>query len=158
MDRHFARTLETADRMRGSVMFSHFAAAAIWGIELLGSWPALIDVRVARGTGGRSSGAVRRRALGFEGVDAVAWGAHLVTTPAQTVVDLARELSFTGGVVAMDRALWRRRERGPLTSRSAVLETFEAQRGSARNDARAPRARSSPRICRTRCANRRAAW
>jgi len=130
LDQHFARTLETADRLRGPVMFSHFAAAAVWGIEILGLWPTLIDVRIARGSGGRSSGSVRRRALGFEGVDAVAWGSHLVTTPAQTVVDLARELSFTAGVVAMDRALWSRRIGGALTSAAAIAATLDAQPGA----------------------------
>ncbi|MGC5169330.1 hypothetical protein ACLQ2Q_01620 [Microbacterium sp. DT81.1] len=139
MNRHFVRTLETADRLRGAAVFCHYAAAAIWGIDILGRWPAVIDVRIPRGSGGRSSGAVRRRALGFDGVDVVPWGAHLVTTPAQTVIDLARELTFTAGVAAMDRASWGRREGGPLTTSAEILESLERQSG-ARGMIRARRA------------------
>lgn len=127
IQRHLVRVLEITDRARGSVVLTHSAAAAIWDIDRIGAWPALVDVRIARSTGGRSSGGIRRRALGFEGVELVEWRGHLVTSPAQTAVDLASEGSFTAGVVAADQALWARRNGGALTAAEHLRMVFEGQ-------------------------------
>ncbi len=134
MQQHLVRVLEVADRARGPLVFTHSAAAAIHAIDRIGRWPNPVDVRIAQSTGGRSSGAVRRRALGFGGVDLLEWRGHLVTSPAQTAVDLAAEGSFTAGVIAFDQALWARRGGGPLAAREAVLSALEVnqRRGYAR--------------------------
>lgn len=128
MQQHLVRVLEVADRARGPLVFTHSAAAAIHAIDRIGRWPELVDVRIAQSSGGRSSGAVRRRALGFEGVDLLEWRGHLITSPAQTAIDIAAEGSFTAGVIALDQALWARREHGPLTTHEAVLNALEANR------------------------------
>lgn len=134
MQRHVVRVLEVADRARGPVVFTHSAAAAIESIDRIGQWPELVDVRIARSGGGRSSGAVRRRALGFEGVDLIEWRGHLLTSPAQTAIDLASECTFTAGVVAMDQALWQRRPGGALATLPEVRALLEVnqRRGLAR--------------------------
>ncbi|MGP6171460.1 hypothetical protein ACTU6U_04500 [Microbacterium sp. A196] len=134
MQQHLVRVLEVADRARGPLVFTHSAAAAVHAIDRIGTWPKLVDVRIAQSTGGRSSGAVRRRALGFDGVDLVEWRGHLVTSPAQTSVDLAAEGSFTAGVIAFDQVLWARRKGGPLTGREVVLRAIDVnqRRGYAR--------------------------
>ncbi|MGN8027858.1 hypothetical protein [Microbacterium sp. 22242] len=116
------------------MLFSHFAAAAIWGIDVLGPWPRTIDVRVGGASGGRSTGLIRRHVLD-DGVDAMPWGGHWVTSPAQTVADLAAELSYTGTVVVLDQALWRRRPGGALVRRDeveAVVHGALGRRGSSR--------------------------
>lgn len=128
MDRHFVRVLEVADRARGPLVFTHSAAAAIHGIDRIGAWPATVDVRIGRTTGGRSSGAVRRRALGFDGVDLVEWRGHLVTSPSQTVIDLAAQSTFLDGVIAADQALWARRDGGALTDAGRLSEAFRQNR------------------------------
>ena len=128
MQQHLVRVLEVADRARGPIVFTHSAAAAVHGIDRIGAWPTRIDVRIAQSSGGRSSGAVRRRALGFEGVELVEWRGHLVTSPAQTAVDLASDGTFTAGVIALDQALWARRRGGPLARHDDALRALETNR------------------------------
>ncbi|WP_404438842.1 hypothetical protein LG322_05915 [Microbacterium aerolatum] len=128
IQQHLVRVLEVADRARGPIVLTHSAAAAIHTIDRIGAWPNLVDVRIAQSGGGRSSGAVRRRALGFEGVELVEWRGHLVTSPAQTVVDLASEATFTAGVVAADQVLWEHRSGGPLARHDELLGAFDTNR------------------------------
>jgi hypothetical protein len=52
-----------------------------------------------------------------------------VTSPAQTVVDLARVLPFPDAVVAMDSALWRRRIPQPLAAQDDILRLVDAAAG-----------------------------
>ena len=132
IERHRERVLATADRMPTSPVFSHFAAAALWGIRILGRWPELVDVTLDRATGGRSDGRIRRHCTGLEAVAVVHRGGLLVTTPAQTVADLARILPFTDAVAAIDSALHRRRRPRPLTTPDEVMRAvaaFEGGRG-----------------------------
>lgn len=134
MQRHQVRVLEVADRSRVPLVVTHSAAAAIWTIDRIGAWPHLVDVRIDRSSGGRSSGAVRRRALGIDGVELVDWRGHLLTSPAQTAIDVASEADFIAGVVAVDQAMWARRPGGALTTAdelSAVVET-DRRRGMGR--------------------------
>ncbi|MFT4260606.1 hypothetical protein [Microbacterium sp.] len=125
IDRHLVRVLEVADRARGPLVLMLHAAAAVHGMDRIGSWPDTVDVRVARTTGGRSSGAVRRYALGFDFVELMQWRGHLVTTPAQTALDLAAVSVFRDGVVAADQALWARRDGGALTDKAHLLELMD---------------------------------
>jgi hypothetical protein len=138
MDRHCVRVLEAAARTRGEVVIALFAAAAVWGIDILGPWPDRVDVRVDRASGGRSTGIFRRHAWGLDRVALLPWNGHWITTPAQTVIDLARVLSFTGAVVAADQALWARRDGGALMERG-VLEATRENQPSARGEGRVDR-------------------
>lgn len=65
--------------------------------------------------------------MGFAGVDVVEWRGHLVTSPAQTAIDVAAESTFRDGVVAMDQALWERREGGALASASEMRRVMDRQ-------------------------------
>lgn len=134
MQQHLVRVLEVADRARGPVVFTHSAAAAIHSIDRIGAWPTRVDVRIAQSTGGRSSGAVRRRALGFDGVDLLEWRGHLVTSAAQTAIDLASEDTFTAGTIAVDQALWARRRGGALSTPEDLERALDTnrRRGAAR--------------------------
>lgn len=127
IDRHHARVIEVTDRGRSPLLISHFAAASVWGIDLIGSWPHLVDVTVSRTGGGRTSGEFRRRTTVFrETVATVSWRGHEITTPAQTALDLARVGTFTAGVIALDQARWARRRGGAL----ATLADLEAIAGA----------------------------
>lgn len=114
-DAHAQRVWEAAARLRPGAVFSHHAAAAVLGIDLIGSWPRSIDVTT--GTSAGSSGVIRRHHRALEADEVMPWGDHFLTTPARTVVDLASILPFVGGVVAADQALWQRRPSGALCSR-----------------------------------------
>ncbi len=64
--RHAQLVWEAAARTGSSLTFSHWAAAALHGIDILGSWPSGIDVTIDATTGGRSSGTFRRHARRLE--------------------------------------------------------------------------------------------
>jgi hypothetical protein len=125
IDRHYVRVIEVIDRARSPLVVSHFAAAAAWGIDLIGRWPELVDVLVPRTSGGRSSGRFRRRTTSHSDPATVEWRGHAITTPAQTALDLARVGTFTAGVIALDQVRWGRRKGGALAT-LADLESLEA--------------------------------
>ena len=126
---HRMRVLAAARRMHSDAVFSHHAAAALWGIRVLGRWPVPVDITIDRASGGRSTGQIRRHAGGLRGVEVVQLDGLLVTTPAQTAVDLARSLPFAQGVAVIDSALHRRRDPGSRADRDHVLELAGAARG-----------------------------
>lgn len=120
IQQHRVRVKEAMARSRRPLLLSHLAAAARWGIDIIGSWPERIDTRVERTSGGRASGLMRRHAWGVDGVDIVEWQGHFVTSPAQTAVDLASVLSPTSAVIVMDQVLWARRDGGALATRDDI--------------------------------------
>lgn len=134
IDRHYMRVIEGVDRARGPLLVAYFAAAAVWGIDMIGAWPATIDVVVPRTSGGRSSGVFRRRTSTSTELDTLDWRGHQITTPAQTALDLARVGSFSAGVIALDQARWRKRKGGALTTQAEIEAVLadRPQRGQAR--------------------------
>lgn len=130
-EQHRLKVLEAADRARGTVVYSHYAAAALWGIRILGTWPERIDVTTDHATGGRSSGTVKRHTRSLGGVEIVELGGLLLTSPAQTVVDLARTMPFADGVVVMDSALRLGRKPAPLTTRDSIARVIDRAHGKA---------------------------
>ncbi|WP_461475659.1 hypothetical protein [Microbacterium sp. HJ5] len=135
MARHAQRVWETAARARSHLVISHHAAAALHGIDLIGAWPAGVDVSTELASGGRSSGVMRRHGRRLSEVEAVPWLRHAVTTPLQTAVDLMAGARFPDGVVAADQALWARRAGGPLVDACDLRERAHSVvgRGSARS-------------------------
>lgn len=136
--RHAQRVWEASARLQRGQVFSHFAAAALHGIDILGPWPDAIDVSIASSSGGRSSGGVRRHSRELGAVASVAWGEHAVTTPLQTTVDLIAAMRFTDAVAVADQALWARRPGGAVVARPALLAAAADRQG--RGAARAVRA------------------
>ena len=120
-ERHHLLVAEALQQVRGQVILTHDSAAAVWGLERLGGWPERVDTRIDRRSGGRSTGLIRRRAVGIDEVAIVRWGEHWITSPAQTALDLAAVSSFTSGVVALDQVLWGRRVGGALAGMPEVV-------------------------------------
>jgi hypothetical protein len=116
LQRHAQRVWEAAARLQPGAIFVRHAAAALWSIDTLGAWPGRVDVAVDDSGGGRSTGLIVRhsRRVPVDGI--VAWGDHFVTTPAQTVIDIAASQPFTVGVASVDQALWERRIGGALAT------------------------------------------
>ncbi len=139
MDRHHVRVIESVDRSRGPLLVAYFAAAAVWGIDMIGAWPQTVDVIVPRTSGGRSSGVFRRRTSSRPAIATVEWRGHQITTPAQTALDLAGVGSFSAGVIALDQVRWRKRGGGPLAS-LAELQTIVDAETLPRGQTRARRA------------------
>lgn len=126
IDRHAQRVWEAASRTAPGTVFSHFAAAALHGADIMGTWPELVDVSVERTSGGRSTGRLLRHTRRLDSLDLVPWGDHFVTSAVQTAIDLAAALPFTQGVVVADRTLWVRRDGGPLATKDELLAAAAA--------------------------------
>jgi hypothetical protein len=96
-------------------------------MDVLGEWPHRVDVS-GNGVGG-SSGTIRRHEVGQRTPASVPWHHHLLTTPAQTAIDLAADLPFTQGVVVADQALWSRRPAGGLATVAELRDAADRYRG-----------------------------
>lgn len=84
------------------VFFALEAAAAVWGLPVIGPWPRHVTVLATRPTQ-RSSRVVRVH-VGVPDPGRVVHGVR-VTSVVRTVVDLARTRSFESGLAAADHAL-----------------------------------------------------
>ncbi|MBG6238384.1 hypothetical protein IWX78_001356 [Mycetocola sp. CAN_C7] len=92
-------------------------------------------MEVGRSNGGRSSGALARHSRPLASLEIVELDGLALTSPAQSVVDVARTMRFPDAVAAMDSALYARRTGGPLCTRDeieAVIERSAGQPGVAR--------------------------
>lgn len=103
-DERYRVTVVAAARGLESAVLSHWSAAAVWNLPMVGRRGSSVHVTHAPASGGRSSHAVVRHAAA--GVDDVAEVEGLRLTPvARTVVDLARAAGLLAGVCAADHAL-----------------------------------------------------
>jgi hypothetical protein len=98
-------------------VFSHFSAAAVWGLPSFNTWPANIHVATEATLGGRSSSGVSRHPQRAP-LDVVQRDGMLVTSVAATAVALARVLPFSEAVAVLDAAIHVPRVGQPLTVRS----------------------------------------
>lgn len=129
MEQHRLRVLEAVKRSRMPLVLSHHAAAAMWGIRILGQWPSTIDIVVDRTSGGRSSGAFTRHSTSLDDLEIVELDGVLLTSPAQTAVDLARSMRFADAVASMDSALHRPRRGRPLCTQREIDEIVDRSSG-----------------------------
>jgi hypothetical protein len=83
-------------------LFSHESAAALWGFPIIGAWPRRCHVTYV-GRYVRSSGLIVRH-LATASVETLQGGVR-VTSPAQTVADLAGTAPLTSALAAADHAL-----------------------------------------------------
>jgi len=100
---------------------SHQSAAALQRIDLLGPTYPLVALTCPPRRGWHSRPGIRLHAATLPAEQVTAYLGMLLTTPARTVVDLARMLDFRAGVVAADSALHRK-----LTSREELRAVLAA--------------------------------
>ncbi|WP_349903307.1 hypothetical protein [Parafrigoribacterium humi] len=98
--------LAAAELLPGKPVFSHYSAAALWRLPMVGAWQRRVHVTVPTADGGRSSGVVFRHTVGVPD-DLTSIDGLTVTSLGRTVVDLARAASFGQAVVFADAALHR---------------------------------------------------
>ena len=119
-------------------VYSHFSAAALWGLPIVGAWPTEIHLATTAAAGGRSRpGAVFHSQE--HSLDVVVHEGLRVTSVAATAVALARILRFGQAVAVMDKAIHEPRDAQALTSRDE-LERAWGQLGRAPGRAAAARA------------------
>ncbi|MDN3494993.1 hypothetical protein QL996_03555 [Planococcus sp. APC 4015] len=134
IDQHAQRVWEASVRIGPGRVISHFSAAALHGIDILGAWPDRLDISADAGRGGRSSGLITRHAADLSSIETIPWGLHHVTTPLRTAVDLIASVRFVEGVSIADQVLWSRRDGGPLVVANELRACADLRvgRGSAR--------------------------
>jgi len=111
-ERHRERVRAAAGALRDPV-FSHFSAAAVWGLPLIGTWPSDVHVLGTRRGGGRSWPGVVQHTTDLP-LSAVLYDGVVVTDVAATVIGVARVASFATALAMADHAV-----------RSALVATDE---------------------------------
>jgi hypothetical protein len=115
-ERYLRRIRAHAAVAETPVVYSHYSAAALWGLPMVGAWPTEIHVATPAATGGRSRhGVVRHPQEGSLDI-AMRDGLRVTSAPA-TAVALARVLSFGSAVAVVDKALHEPRYGQALASR-----------------------------------------
>lgn len=117
------RARAASERGKSAPVFSHWTAAAIHGMPLIGAWPTGLHVVVERDSSVRSRGEVVRHAVGVDADDVVLIDGMLVTSVARTVLDLAVDATFMSAVTAADFALCHKRE--TRIEKTALREVWE---------------------------------
>lgn len=92
-------------RANSGLVLSHWSAAALHGLPILGAWPDRVHAIVGKTAGGRSDKTVAKHAMAIPGEDIVVVGGLLVTSVARTVLDMAVAADFLTAVMVADRAL-----------------------------------------------------
>lgn len=137
--RHLRRIHAHAAISEAPAVYSHFSAAALWGLPIVGSWPTEIHLATSAAAGGRSRGGVIRHPQ-EHGVDVVEREGLRVTSVAATAVALARVLRFGQAVAVMDKAIHEPRDGHALATREALDREFAQLGGRAPGRAAAARA------------------
>ncbi len=130
-ERHLVRVDAVAAACTDPV-FSHWSAAAVWGLPTVGRPDESVHVSIPAAGGGRSQGDVVRHATRVP-IEPERRGGMFVTGVARTVVDLARAGGLACGLVAADAAV-----RAGLVDQEALA--IEAERAGAGRGSRAARA------------------
>ncbi|MDQ2849534.1 MAG: hypothetical protein M3Y49_02155 [Actinomycetota bacterium] len=102
-ERYRIFVLATVECMRSAPIVSGLSAAAVWELPTVGRWPNTVEVLVARGGPGSTGNVARRRVASIPEPHQV--GGVLVTSPARTVIDVARCADFAAALTVADAAL-----------------------------------------------------
>ncbi|MEC5183685.1 hypothetical protein RCH12_001140 [Cryobacterium sp. MP_3.1] len=103
--RYLDRIRAVVETRKYDPVVSHQSAAALWGIPLGSPWPHAVHVLARPASHARSKNGVLVHRSEFEWEEIVEIDGVLVTSPARTLLDLARTVSFADAVVALDHAL-----------------------------------------------------
>jgi hypothetical protein len=111
-------------------VLSHYAALAAWNLPVVRPWPRVVDLLVGPTSNLRSKNGVRVHRDEYGREDVVEYGGFVLTTPARTIVDLARDGDFEAAVVALDYALSGRASSDQLVTKDDVWACLDAMRSS----------------------------
>jgi hypothetical protein len=128
--------VEAADAAAvGRPVFSHESAAVMWGIPIVGSWPARPQTIVPIGAGLRSNRAVVRREAALDPQEVVEREGFRLTDLTRTSIDIAASRSFLSGVCAIEHVLFEGRHGIDAGAIAEVIARRRPFRGVRRADA-----------------------
>ena len=122
-ERYLRRIHAHAAVAEAPVIYSHFSAAALWGLPVVGAWPTEIHLATSAAAGGRSRRGVVRHPQDHS-LDVEMHEGLGVTSVAATAVALARVLPFGQAVAVMDKAIHEPRDGHPMTTRENLDRAF----------------------------------
>ena len=127
-NQYLARIYAVGETRRARPVLSHWSAAAIHDLPIVGAWPKLVHVAVPPATGGRSRNGVVKHALRLGDCDVVEIDGILVTSLPRTIVDIASSASPFSAIAMIDRALHidRHGKHPPLLQRFELLAMRES--------------------------------
>lgn len=137
-ERYLLRVRAIADTRRYTPVLSHWSAAVIHGLPIIGRWPSEVHLTQPVSNGSRSRNGVVRHSLRLRDSDVVELNGMLVTSLARTIVDMAIIASFNQAVAMADRALHvdRHRSLESMVSRAELFSSWQGMlpfRGHARS-------------------------
>ena len=112
-------------------VFSHYSAAAIWGLPGPAAWPTDVHITVPPASGGRSRHGIVRHPVEHQPVIFERDGLR-VAPVTDTAVEMARILPFADAVAMMDRAIHIPRRGASLATRSELELALTALTGPVR--------------------------
>lgn len=126
-EKYLARVRAVAETRKNRPVLSHWSAAAIHDLPIIGSWPDRVHTTVGTTSGGRSRNGVVKHSMRLAEEDVVEVDGLLVTSVARTVLDLAAATRFIFGVTLVDHALHLDRfdRLPPLTTRDELWRLWE---------------------------------
>lgn len=104
--RYRSRIVAAALTSTESLILSHWSAAALHGLPILGAWPTRVHAVTPPGAGGRSRAEVIIHASHSYDEHVVEVDGLRVTSLARTLVDIAAQATFDTAVVMVDHALF----------------------------------------------------
>jgi len=103
-DQYRARIEAAAIALRKDAVFSHYSAAALWGLQIAGPWPPDVHTLTIGDRGGRSAPGIIRHTTQRTVGTGLRHGFR-VTDAARTVIDLASVARLDDAVAVADAAL-----------------------------------------------------
>ncbi|TFC53912.1 MULTISPECIES: hypothetical protein [unclassified Cryobacterium] len=122
--RYLRRIHAHAATAEAPAVYSHVSAAALWGLPIVGAWPADIHLATTTAAGGRSRRGVIRHPQEHS-LDVVEHEGLRVTSVAATAVALARVLRFGQAVAVVDKAIHQSRDGHALATRADLDRAFD---------------------------------
>lgn len=127
--RYLARVRAVAETRKDRPVLSHWSAAAIHDLPIIGDWPRGVHITVNPTSGGRSRNGVVKHSLQLGDEDVEEHDGLLVTSIARTVLDIAAASNFLSAVTVIDHALRIDRfgRTPPLVSKAELWQMWEAR-------------------------------
>lgn len=124
--RYVERVQAIAGTRKRSVVFSHWSAAALQGLPVIGGCPNEVHTIVGTTSGGRSRHGMIRHSLRLDDEDVVEIDGLLMTSVARTALDLAVSSSFLSAVATADEVIHidRFRRKQPLATPEELWELW----------------------------------
>lgn len=123
-------TIRAVAEIRGArPVLSHWSAAAIHGLPIIGRWPDRVHITQDTAIGTRSRGIIVRHSLSLAAADVVEVEGLLVTSIVRTIIDLAVLSPAVSAVTTMDAArhIDRFGRRPPLVALDEIREAWDAR-------------------------------